>query len=57
MTLEVAFDVNIPSQVPGSFVLGIDFENFELKSEIGRAIHADCIYAISCTDNKIYIYK
>ena len=57
MTMEIIFRAVVPSEVLGRFVKSVGYENFEIESEMGRVTNSDCIYAVSCTDNKIYFYK
>ena len=57
LTFDMIFADHIPFEKQGTFVRSIAFENFDAGSEPAQQTNACSIYAVSCTDYKIYLYK
>jgi hypothetical protein len=54
-SMEVVKTESVPAS--GGFVKSIDYENFEQNNNLCHQIQCHTLYAVSCTDNKIHLYK
>ena len=57
LTLQMIYADYVPFEKQGTFVRSIAFENFDAGSEPAQQTNASSIYAVSCTDYRIYLYK
>ena len=56
-TLEVVYSHHVPVAKEGCFVKAIACENFDRDSKVVRVFSTSCVYAVSCTDNRIHFYQ